>query len=223
MINKIKEFFRKKPKTWFTSDLHFHHRRVIEYCSRPWKDHKEEMTNGLIKIWNSTVKPQDTVYCLGDFSLDPKWSDRIVPKLNGYKVLIPGNHDTCFSKPTQLPRYLKVWNEVHMTKELTLKNGITVLLSHLPYLTKDSLVYDDRYLDLRPKDNGLIILHGHYHSKYLKNKRCIDVGIDNDFTLLSEDRVIELINDPREFIPSRLTKKYQEGGFDSRFSSNKEI
>ena len=48
----------------------------------------------LIKEWNSVVKPSDTVWFLGDFSLHNKeYTKTIISKLNGYKRMIKGNHD----------------------------------------------------------------------------------------------------------------------------------
>ena len=54
----------------------------------------EEMDERLIKNWNSVVQNGDTTYILGDFcwGKEPEWK-RIVPLLNGNKVLIRGNHD----------------------------------------------------------------------------------------------------------------------------------
>ena len=66
-----------KPIRWFTSDLHFGHKNVITYCDRPWAT-VEEMNEALIKIWNDTVHPKDTVYCLGDFSM----STRVMEELS---------------------------------------------------------------------------------------------------------------------------------------------
>jgi len=53
-------------KTWFTSDTHFGHFNIIEYCNRPFKT-VDEMNSKLIRFWNERVKPDDIVYFLGDF------------------------------------------------------------------------------------------------------------------------------------------------------------
>jgi calcineurin-like phosphoesterase family protein len=52
---------------YFTADLHFWHKNVIEYCNRPWQD-VPSMNEGLINNWNEVVHAGDTVYILGDFS-----------------------------------------------------------------------------------------------------------------------------------------------------------
>ena len=54
------------------------------------------MNEGLVKLWNEQVKPNDIVYILGDFSLNPKAVRDFAPRLNGIKHLILGNHDAPF-------------------------------------------------------------------------------------------------------------------------------
>lgn len=211
---------------WFTSDWHFGHRNVINYCNRPYAD-VDTMTKAMIKIWNDTVKPDDIVYFIGDFSLNPKWSKVITPQLNGRKIMIPGNHDACFRATPKVDtpqciadthkrygRMIKAymndgWEAIEQTMLLQLHNGITILMSHLPYASEDGQKYDRRYQEFKPKDEGLYLLHGHLHSKYRKFGRMIDVGIDGDMKLYSEDDIIELIRDPREFIPTPITEFYK--------------
>lgn len=211
MIKAIKKLFMKEATTWFTSDLHFSHRNVINYCNRPFKD-IDEMNVALIKLWNDTVKKQDTVYVLGDFSLNPKWSTVLLPQLNGTKILVAGNHDGCHVSNKKCvkmkERYLTDgWLEVHPHyKHFQLKNGQNVLLSHLPYDND----YDDRYKQYKFPYKGLVLLHGHLHGRYKKNGKQIDVSYDAHQAIISEDTVIELIEDKRDFIASHLTEFYKE-------------
>lgn len=80
-------------KTFLISDLHFGHSNIIKYENRPFKD-REEMDEFLIKKWNKVVKKYDKIYVLGDFSFYNKGKTKeIIKKLNGYKILIMGNHD----------------------------------------------------------------------------------------------------------------------------------
>ena len=51
---------------FLTSDTHFNNDNIIKYCNRPFFNHKD-MNEALIANWNSVVKPEDTVYHLGDF------------------------------------------------------------------------------------------------------------------------------------------------------------
>ena len=52
--------------TFFTSDTHFGHANIIKYCNRPFSS-LEEMNSTIIRNWNEMVKPEDTVFFLGDF------------------------------------------------------------------------------------------------------------------------------------------------------------
>ena len=52
---------------YFTSDLHFGHRAVIEYAKRPFAS-VDEMDAAMIARWNAAVKPDGIVFVVGDFS-----------------------------------------------------------------------------------------------------------------------------------------------------------
>ena len=133
---------------FITSDTHFNHKNIIQYENRPFGS-IPEMNDALIKNWNSVVKPTDLVIHLGDVGLgnvsDLKW---IVPKLNGHKILIKGNHD---GKSEQF--YLDCgFLEVLRDKTLVIDNKM-IYCSHEP--EKRPLV---------PLDYNLH-LYGHVHSK----------------------------------------------------------
>ena len=53
-----------------------------------------EMNEALITNWNSVVTPEDTVIHLGDFAFAGfQVAHDIMARLNGYKILVKGNHD----------------------------------------------------------------------------------------------------------------------------------
>lgn len=206
ILNWLLGLFKRRPRYLWVADLHFSHRNVINYCDRPWPD-RDAMNEGLVKLWNEQVGPNDIVYILGDFSLSPKAVKDFAPRLNGTKHLICGNHDAPFEfdvrpKAAKMrEKYLNEFATVEMEGTFTLKNGVKVLMKHFPY----SLEYDQRYRIHRPVDKGDWLLHGHLHAAYRKSNRQIDVGIDVDFKLLSEDDIIKIMEDKRDFIPTRLT------------------
>lgn len=175
---------------WFTSDHHFGHARIIEYCHRPF-DSVEQMNEELVQSWNELVEENDTVYYLGDFSLKIAAMEQYAPRLNGKKILIAGNHDGCHpcnhdGKLGQLSLYKKYFAEVH--EELDW-NGL--LMHHMPY--HDEI--DNRYPEYRPIDQGRILLHGHVHQRWSINERQINVGVDVwDYQPVSEGRIWELVN-----------------------------
>lgn len=221
---------RSSTNNWFTSDLHFFHKNVIVYCKRPFASQIEletgnikdsslkYMNSALIRRWNAMVKPEDYVYCLGDFSMNTNRMRDVAPKLNGYKYLVPGNHDKVFWSEKDLKKYNDAGWNILPNKHPYRINRYKILLSHLPYAEEESKKYDTRYFELRPTVGGhgeSILLHGHLHCKYLKSLNKIDVGIDNNFRLLSESDIIKIIEDEREFIPSRLTGSVSKHGENS--------
>lgn len=200
---------------YFTSDLHDFHNNVIRYCDRPYKD-VNEMHWDIVNKWNAKVTNEDTVYVLGDISLNANVACRLPAKLNGYKILIPGNHDKCFAfKGRQLDQQLKKykdggWNEIHQSLNMILSNGLPVHLNHFPYKNSYAEQFDARYLEYRPIDLGGQLFHGHMHCKYLKSGQMVDVGWDNKLDVYSEQELIDIINDLREYIPSRITEFYKK-------------
>ena len=107
IMSNFKNKIPKNENVWFTSDTHFGHRRIIQYCNRPWNHGKNEngelvvtnenvlaMDNEMIRRWNSVVGKNDTVWHLGDFALGGKEvAERVFPQLNGKINLVMGNHD----------------------------------------------------------------------------------------------------------------------------------
>ena len=100
---------------WFSADFHLNHKNILRYTNRPFKN-INEMNYVLIKNWNSRVKPEDTVFFLGDFAFvnyfynqieksketskeTPsmgKWTDILMKK--GGKWILVGDHGGRTSK-----------------------------------------------------------------------------------------------------------------------------
>lgn len=193
--------------TWFTSDTHFSHKNIINLgAGRPFKDiqHHNEM---LIHNWNSVVAWDDTVYHLGDVALGP-WPDGLdcVKRLNGTKILIPGNHDRVSSveKPARRERfredYLGAFAGI-LDEVIGLRLGDhDVQLSHYPYTGESHEGRADRYTELRPINDGRVLIHGHTHAdsvvSYDKDTLMISVGVDAwNWTPVSEDQVLQIIRE----------------------------
>lgn len=170
---------------YFSSDQHFWHANVIRYCNRPFK-YVEEMNEAMIYNWNSVVKPEDTVYDLGDFSFAGRSVELYSARLVGKKRLISGNHDPIHPHNKHQkkkvkqgePDYWKKFYESHgwevgdLIEEITFE-GVKFILSHMPYDTVDA-----RYVNFLPKNNGEWLLCGHIHEKWLMKDKMINVGVD---------------------------------------------
>lgn len=84
-------------KVFFTSDLHFGHKKIVEYTNRSVFTTQENHDKDVIALWNSQVGKNDIVYQLGDFVFNCRdievWQS-VVSKLNGRIIHIKGNHDS---------------------------------------------------------------------------------------------------------------------------------
>ncbi len=80
-------------QTYLTADSHFSHAKIIGYCRRQFRN-VEEMDAEMVRRWNAVVGEDDLVVHLGDFALARRERMvELVDALNGYKVLLLGNHD----------------------------------------------------------------------------------------------------------------------------------
>ena len=88
---------------WVISDTHFDHANILNFTDREGRPTRgdrftdvEDMNEQMIANWNSVVKPGDKVYHLGDVLFGTRkeeWMNKNMPRLNGQKRLIVGNHD----------------------------------------------------------------------------------------------------------------------------------
>ncbi len=114
---------------FFTSDTHFNHTNIIQFCQRPFKN-ADEMNEVIITNWNNGVRKDDIIFHLGDFCLggSAEWS-KILDRLNGKIYLILGNHDLKNIRQGFIERF----EYVAMSMRIEIwKNKIH--LSHYPYL-----------------------------------------------------------------------------------------
>ena len=77
---------------YYIGDLHFGHKKVLEFDNRPFETF-EEMNETIIENWNNVVTKNDDVYILGDMFWKNDLAEDIMSRLNGNKYLILGNHD----------------------------------------------------------------------------------------------------------------------------------
>lgn len=191
---------------WFTSDMHFDHVNVIDYCNRPFRN-VDYMNQALIDNWNDLVDMDDVVLVLGDACMGhrDKSLDHI-SKLRGRKFLVPGNHD--YVHPCNGPSRVDKWWD-HYTSRFTVYplyatfpipnrnapgEGHLVNLCHMPYA--DNLgIYDDRdFYKYTCPDDGKWLLHGHVHNQWTVRDRQINVGVDVwDYCPVNAKTIIDII------------------------------
>lgn len=175
-------------KVLFTSDTHFNHANIIDFCSRPFKN-VNEMNETLITNWNHVVGVDDIVFHLGDFCLggSAEWTN-VLNRLNGKIYLIVGNHDMKNLRQSYYDRFEEIVMQKHT--EIGKQN---IYLNHCPFLC-----YGGAYKNTWQ-------LFGHVHtSKNNTGKDAsrlnmlfptqYDVGVDNNnFTPVSFDQVKAII------------------------------
>lgn len=140
-------------KVYVISDLHLSHKNMA--LKRGFSNEIEH-DNHIIEKWNTVVKKHDTVWILGDVTMEKTSPYQLLSKLNGYKKVVLGNHD----EPQHVPELLKYVNSVCSCKEM--KNCI---LTHIPIHEFEM----NRY-----RKN----IHGHVHENTLPDERYVNVSCE---------------------------------------------
>lgn len=136
------------------SDLHFGHKRILEFSpGLRGGTNSEEHDEWLISQINSRVTKQDRLYILGDIAMGKIHLPK-VKRLNGFKYLVRGNHDTLSTHT-----YLEYFNQVYGILKL---EGFW--LTHAPI----------HPLELRGKKN----IHGHVHQNSIPDDRYINACVE---------------------------------------------
>ncbi|MDO8640831.1 MAG: hypothetical protein Q7R33_04755 [Nitrosarchaeum sp.] len=160
---------------FFTADTHFNHQNIIQYCQRPFAANATEMNETLISNWNAVVQRSDLVYHIGDFGFGDL--SQILPRLNGQKILILGDHDKSAIKFSQyfakITPLLKIEVDVN-----TVWRKIT--LCHYSMRVWAKSHYNEWHL------------FGHSHGHLEPFGKSFDVGVDyNNFRPISLTQVVE--------------------------------
>ncbi len=161
-------------RTFVTSDLHLGHSNILKYnpATRQYAD-VAHMNAEIVRIWNETVCPNDTVYILGDVAfMKPKNAAEIISTLHGQKILIKGNHD---SELLSNKEFRDCFAEIHSYYEMKVL-GVKVCMFHFPIL------------EWHGCHRGSVQLHGHLHGKPsgLEQYRVRDVGVDATGNIVSD-------------------------------------
>jgi calcineurin-like phosphoesterase family protein len=133
---------------YFTADLHLGHANIIKHCDRPFTS-VDEMDDHLIKAWNSRVRPNDTIYIIGDLIFRNSASpDSYLSRLRGKKHLILGNHDKDWVKKTDMSQHF-----ISVERYVEFSDGQhRITLCHYPLMSWNHIA------------KGSYMIHGHIHN-----------------------------------------------------------
>lgn len=135
------------------SDLHLSHKNMA--IKRGFID-EHDQDEEIIAKWNSVVTKGDTVWILGDITMERSSPYHLLSRLKGYKKVVLGNHD----KPQHVPELLKYVNSVcGMVKY---KHAI---FTHCPIHNSEVSRFS-------------LNVHGHVHENSLDDARYVNVSAE---------------------------------------------
>ena len=150
---------------WFISDTHFGHRSLLK-TERSEFNNTEEHDDYIVETINKYVKPTDRLYILGDVG-----NFETLKRLNGYKILIQGNHDNVTNKYAKqyVDEYYK--NPIYYNRK--------VMLSHYPH----------------PVPPHILNVHGHLHGAILDSKNHFNVSAAMiEYKPVNEKDLLTIVN-----------------------------
>lgn len=177
-------------KIWLAADHHFGHTKIVTDYGRNQFQTIEEHDEYIIKQHNSVVRPNDTVYFLGDVFLgNREYAKMCLSRMSGNKILIIGNHDRWSINAYKELGFETVIRGVCYIPET---NG-KVIVSHIPVRE----AYCNPYI---------INIHGHLHHTVLDEGRyhnyyCVSMEQIN-YTPVNLDSFIGVYSQ----LPSRYSK-----------------
>lgn len=168
---------------WLTADLHLGEDRW-DIMGRPFTDPQEHVDT-MVRNHNSLVKPEDTVYVVGDVLYQKADKEIYMPQIdrfNGHKILTRGNHDRPFTDED----FLNYFEEVHAEGK-----GIEATFG-------DVKCWVQHYPSLARADMFNIV--GHIHGAWKVQLNSLNVGVDaNHFYPLPEAKVPFFLKAVTEF------------------------
>jgi calcineurin-like phosphoesterase family protein len=158
---------------FFISDTHFGHYNIIKHCNRPFLN-IHIMDQIIFDNINEVVRPEDTLYILGDFCFKGKKPAEYLSRIVCQDVhLILGNHDkrSDYIDNMSAARIDVGFTSVQDVKEIIYCNQ-RIYLSHYPHRSWPA------------SHKGSYMLYGHVHGKFnnedkASNRLTLDVGVDN--------------------------------------------
>ncbi len=160
--------------TFITSDEHYDHRNIIQYCKRPFAN-VDEMRETMIERHNKKV-PDSSNYLtihVGDMfwnTLAIGEAMTILDRLHGRHAFLYGNHDELVTKyENELVGYFE-W----------LKGENKAGGAHILHWNKHQITLNHFSMDVWDKSHkGSWMLFGHSHGELVKRGKTFDIGVDS--------------------------------------------
>lgn len=172
----------RTSNVWFSSDFHFGHQNIAGPEVSKWPggyrdfNSVHEMNKTLTQTINKYVKPEDTLYYLGDFAFG---GHRNIPSYRHSLQcntihFFRGNHDK------HIDEYEDLFTSIQDTGNYSDKDGHNFFMSHYAHRV---------WLG---SHKGYIHLYGHSHDTISDHGKSMDVGVDVAYRLFGEYRPFSL-------------------------------
>lgn len=178
---------------WFISDHHLGHANILKFTDdrgnliRPGFDDIHHMHEVMIANHNRVVAPTDNVYFLGDVGFNKEVLASLLPRFNGRKRLILGNHD--YSDRQMMRFYLEHFQKVASWRHFT-EPDAAFICTHVPM--HESCLFG-RF------DGDCANVHGHIHQRVINTSgvpdpRYINVCVEQvNYTPVSYDWIMKRV------------------------------
>lgn len=206
--------------TWVSADFHLGHENIVKGVSK-WDD-KSECRNfetlvkhdeTILNTINKYVKPNDTLYCVGDFSLGGRENLKIYRNLINCKNihLCIGNHDNFVEKNHQFKDGTWSWDLFKSIQHRINKKicGQYFIMDHYAMRAWHNgsrgviMLHGDSHGRLRPYERLLQIADDPYLFKTGDLYKQMDIGIDVAYEMYREYRPFH-INEIKELMENRI-------------------
>jgi len=163
-------------KIYFTADHHFGHANIIKYCNRPFND-VDEMDASLTHAWYKVMRPDTTVFHLGDLTLGGSCMKYLPTQMGKlHYMAVYWHHDKRWlAAEGELLSRAGLMNFIPPIEVLQFPNifadeRFKITVSHYPMAEWEASHYDTWHL------------HAHSHGNYTdRHGRAVyDVGVDNN-------------------------------------------
>lgn len=132
----------QRRNVWITSDTHFYHDKIIEYCGRP-----QNHTELIVERLRECVRPADILIHAGDVIFgNAKQLTEILNSIPGTKFLVRGNHDESTMTAYMNAGFSGVFDGLQLSG---------AYITHKPCTPPE----------------GLINVHGHLHNLGYRNRQ----------------------------------------------------
>lgn len=161
-------------KLYFISDPHFGHNNLLTF-----KDNEGKLTrefNSIEEMDNEVVRPQDTLYILGDCAMNRRCLPTLDCIITKKRILIRGNHDIF-----QLKDYTSYFKDIRAYKILP-KHGL--IFSHIPIHPNQ---LEGRFT---------LNIHGHMHQNKIDDPKYFNICLEQiGYNVISLEEILQIKKD----------------------------